>query len=332
MDFKWGILGLGTIAHKFARDVTASDGLCVHAVASRDIDKANAFGDAYGAPLRYGSYEALCAADVDAVYIATPHPLHMPNALLCIDAGKPVLVEKPFAVTLDETRAIIDAARARNVFCMEAHWTRFLPVIRAAHDWVADGRIGDLRLLQCDFAFRAGMDPDSRIMANRYAGGGILDVGCYTLSVAGMFCGDTEEQLCGMAHIGETNVDEQASMMLKYRGGAMAMLFCGVRTNTLHDLRIYGTEGRIHVPDFWHASQATLHVGHAVETAAGLERGGYQYEAYEVMRCVREGRLESECMTWQQTLEIARQSQQLRDLWGLQFDTSSLTQSTSSIQ
>ncbi len=318
-QFKWGILGLGRIAGIFAEGLAKADNAVAYACGSRSIDKAREFGERYNVAKCYGSYEELVADDdVDAIYVATPHTLHMPNTLLALSNKKPVLCEKPIAVTFAETKAMVDAAKANNTFLMEAHWTRFLPVMRKVVEWIDSGRIGEPRMIKCDFGFRAGWDPSSRILNNSYAGGGLLDVGVYCLSIAEMVFGNEIADITSVGHVGESDVDEQAAMLLKWNGGEIAMVSCGVRTSTEQSLHIYGTDGFIHVPDFWHCQKATVY-GAKEETYSEWQDNGYQFEANEVMRCVKAGAIESALMPHAASLAIMEWCDKFREQWGLVY-------------
>ena len=186
----WGILGPGSISHQFATGLQSVPAAKLLAVGSRFQEKADAFADKFGAPKRHGSYEALAAdPDVHVIYIATPHPQHKDAALLCLEHGKAVLCEKPFTVNAKEAEEVIASARAKDLFVMEAMWSRFFPAMAHVRKLIADGAIGEARMLQADFGFRAGVNPESRLFNLAYAGGGLLDVGVYPISLASMLFG-----------------------------------------------------------------------------------------------------------------------------------------------
>ena len=320
--FRWGILGLGSIAGQFAAGLQSVPDAELAAVASRTQDKADAFGEKHGAARRYGSYRDLAAdPDIDAVYIATPHPMHAEDSILCLEAGKAVLTEKPFTVNAAQARATIDAARANNVFLMEAMWTRFLPVMTKVRELIASGAIGNLRLVQADFGFRADVNPESRLFSPALGGGALLDVGSYCVSLASMLLG-TPTQITGVADIGETGVDEQAAMLLKYAGGQIAVLSTAVRTSTPQEAYLVGTAGKIHIPSpWWKPSKLTLsRDGQDAETLAlPFEGNGYNYQAMEVARCVRAGQTESPILPQDETLRIMETLDALRAQWGLTY-------------
>lgn len=319
---RWGILGLGTIAKAFAKGLTAVPDAKLVAVGSRSLDKATAFAGEFGAERAHGSYEALANdPGIDAIYVATPHPMHRADAILCLEAGKAVLCEKPFTVNLRELEQVVTVARRKKVFLMEAMWTRFLPVMVQVREWLKSGAIGEPRLVTADFGFRCGWDPQSRLLSPAYAGGGLLDVGIYTIAFAAMVFGAKPTRIGGVAHLGETGVDEQAAITLGYDKGGLASLTCGVRTETPQDARIDGTEGRITIaPTFWKAQRAVLTAGTRSETVEIPHRAnGYEFEAMEVGRCLRAGLTESPVVTLDESLALMRIMDELRGQWGLKY-------------
>ncbi|MFW5741980.1 MAG: Gfo/Idh/MocA family protein [Spirochaetota bacterium] len=321
-EFKWGILAPGAIARKFATGLEGLDDAKVVAVGSRSIDRAKEFAAEYGVDRAYGSYEELATdPEVDAIYVATPHNYHRDNAILCMENGKAVLCEKPFAVSGADAQAMVAAAEANGVFLMEAMWTRFLPAWRQVRRWIDERAIGDVRLVNATFGFRSGWNPERRILNPDLAGGGILDVGVYVTSAAYWVTGRDPVEVVSQAHIGETGVDEQAAFVFRYDDGALAMLGCGVRTAMRHVALIYGTDGWIEVPHmFWNSTKAILHRG---EEETVFEKphasNGYEFEAREVAECVRTGRTESSIMPLDETVRIMRTLDTIRDQSGLVY-------------
>lgn len=317
----WGILGPGSIANRFADGLSSVPSAKLHAVGSRTQARADEFADKHSAPKRYDSYEALAAdPDVQVVYIATPHPQHKDAALLCLKNGKSVLLEKPFTVNAKEAAEVIEFARAQDLFIMEAMWARFFPAMVKVRELVASGAIGDVRMVQADFGFRTGVDPEGRLFNLALAGGGLLDVGVYPISLASMFLG-TPTEVSGLAQIGETGVDEMAAVTLKYSGGQLASIVTGVRVNTPSEATIFGTDGsiKLHAP-FWNLSEMTVNAGGKSEQlSTPYENGGFNYEAQEVMDCLRAGKNESAVMPLDETLSIMQTMDTLRAQWGLKY-------------
>lgn len=319
---RWAILGTGNIAHQFARGLAATPDARLVAVGSRTAEKAAAFGDEFRVPRRHGSYEALAAdGEVDAVYVSTPHPFHAANSLLLLEHGRAVLCEKPFAINAGEAQAVIGAARRRGVFLMEAMWTRYLPAVVRARELIAEGAIGQVRMVQADFGFRAGVNPKGRLFDPALGGGALLDVGIYVLSVASMVLGPHPEQVTSATTLGQTGVDEQSAMVLRYPGGQLAVLSCAVRTSTPVEARFLGTDGMIllHSP-FYKCGALTVKRGGAEEQIdLPLEGNGYNYEAAEVGRCLRAGLLESPAMPLDETLALMELMDGIRAQWGLTY-------------
>ena len=317
----WGILGPGSIAHQFATGLQSVGDAKLVAVGSRSQEKADAFADKFGAPNRHASYEALVADPaVHVIYISTPHPQHKEAAQLCLEHGKAVLCEKPFTVNAKEAEEVIASARAKDLFVMEAMWSRFFPAMAHVRKLIADGAIGEARMLQADFGFRAGVDPNSRLFNLAMAGGGLLDVGVYTVSLASMLFG-TPSDITGVAQMGETGVDEQAAISLKYPGGQVAALTTCIRINTPQEAQILGTDGsiKIHAP-WWKAAKLTVSAGgKSEEIDMPFEGHGMNYEAAEVGACLRAGKNESDILPLSETLSIMRTLDTLRGQWGLKY-------------
>ena len=319
---RWGILGTGKIARKFVEGLAAVPDAKLVAVGSRARPTAEAFGDAFCVPKRHASYCELAEdRDVDAVYIATPNSFHAQNSILCLEAGKAVLCEKPFAVNARQAEAAIRTARHRRAFLMEAMWTRFLPAIARVRGWISDGALGEVRMVEVNYGYRTEVDPLGRVFNPSLAGGSLLDVGVYGVSFASMIFGPHPEDVRSAAHLGKTGVDEQAASVLRYPSGRLALLFSAVRTQTHDEARIYGTYGRVIVhPPFHAATRATLEREGQHETAdCPLKGNGFNYQIEEVGRCLGEGKTESTVMPLDETLGIVRIVDRMREQWPLKY-------------
>lgn len=317
--FNWGIVGPGRIAERFATDLAKLPEARLFAVGSRSKARAAEFAQKLGIPRYYGSYDELVNdSDVDICYVATPHPFHRENTLLCLRHGKPVLCEKPMAINEQQVREMVECARKHGLFLMEAMWTRFLPVIQQVKVWLQEKSIGNVRMLSVDFGFRTGWNPQDRLLNPNLGGGALLDVGVYTIAFASMVYGVQPKEILACSHIGETGVDEQSAMLLRYDDGGLALLSCAIRTNTAHEAWIYGTEGSIHIPTFWHATSAILQVK-GKDLIEISEESGYHYEAREVMSCVGEGKKESQGMPLDESIAIAQSMDRVRTSIGLTY-------------
>lgn len=312
--FKWGVLAPGKIANRFVQGLAQVEGAQPWAVGSRDLGRAQAFADQYGFERAYGSYEELAQdKDVDAIYVATPHPMHEQAVLTCLEQGKAVLCEKPFAVNHRQAQRMIARAREKNVFLMEAMWTRFLPAVRKAMSLVEGGAIGKVRHVAADFGFRAEADPDSRLFSPELAGGSLLDVGIYNLAFCSMVYGRQPDQVQSHLQIGSTGVDEKAAALLQYDGGGTAFVLSAIRLNTAQEAIIYGEKGYIRLPQYWHATSVILHNQDGEQTFhLPFEASGFQYEITEVMDCMRRGLKESPIMPLDETLALAGTMDRIR--------------------
>ncbi len=261
----WGILGAGKIAAAFARGLAASKSGKLVAVGSRTQANADKFGGEFGVPRRHGSYEALIAdPEVEAVYVATPHPMHAEWTIRACAAGKHVLCEKPMAPNHAAAMAMFDAAARAGVLLMEAFMYRCHPQTAKLLEVVRSGAIGEVRMIQASFGYGSGgaVDPQSRAYRNDLAGGGILDVGCYPVSMSRLIAGaalgkDFAEPLevRGVGRLGETGVDEWAAAVMKFPGDIVAQVATGIRQGLENCVRIYGTAGTITVPSPWAANR-----------------------------------------------------------------------------
>ena len=318
---RWGILSTGSIAHKFAKGLGDLPDTELLAVGSRSQASANAFGDEFGIERRYSSYVELAAdPDLDVVYVGTPHTLHCENTLMLLEAGKAVLCEKPFALNVEQAKEMIETAQRRKLFVMEAVWTRFLPHMLKARELIAEGALGELRLLQADFGFRMGVDPEHRLFDLAFGGGALLDVGIYPVSLAHELFGAPVE-IKSFGNLGETGVDEENAVVLKHENGELSLLASSLRLDTSQEAMITGTEGRLklHGP-WWAPTNLTLYKGEEAESIeVPCPLNGYNYEALEVNRCLREGWLESETMSHGDTLAVLETLDTLRAQWGLHY-------------
>jgi predicted dehydrogenase len=319
---RWGILGTGSIARQFVEGLGALPDAEVVAVGSRSEATAESFARERGIPRRYASYEDLAAdPDVDVVYVATPHPFHAANAELCLGAGKAVLCEKPFTVNAGEAERVVGLARERGLFLMEGMWTRFFPLMGELRRLLSEGAIGEPRMLTADFGFRDEFDPRSRKFDPDLGGGALLDVGVYCISLASHLFGAPSE-VAGVGHLGETGVDEQAAAILRHEAGRLSVLSFATRTGTPQEATVMGTEGYVKIhSNWWRPKALTLHRPGEEErlVEAPVIGNGFNYEAAEVMRCLREGRAESDVMPLDETLSVMRTMDEIRAAWGLRY-------------
>lgn len=353
---RFGVWGTGTISQQLAADIPLAEGAVLHAVASRTLDRARAFALAYKAPKAYQGLDALLADDeVDVVYIASPNHLHASDSIQCIEAGKAVLCEKPFAVSEAEARRITEAARAHNVFCMEAMWTRFIPAIRETKRLVDTGALGKVSLLQGNFMIALADESGSRFAAPESGGGALLDLGVYLISLAHYLLGEPESAQ-GLATLAASGADITSTIQLGWKTGALADLSVSLKLHGTDDARIIGDRGQLRIAEpFYRPHRLELKRYAAVEAAqpatihsheniarprppaamllrrrlspalAYLRRGkthhamfsgnGYQYQLSEVVRCLRAGLTESSIMSLADSLSVMRTMDTVRSSW-----------------
>jgi len=304
---RWGILGTGGIAHTFASDLRLTESGVVSAVGSRGQGSAERFADEFGIEGRHPSYESLVAdPGVDVVYVATPHPMHRDNAILALRAGKPVLVEKPFAMNAAEATEIAEVARERRLFAMEAMWTRFLPHIAVVRDWLAQGVVGETVTVTADHGQWFAEDPGFRLFAPELGGGALLDLGVYPVSFASMILG-TPNRIASISDPAFTGVDAQTSMVFGYESGAQAVLTCTLRAKSPTRASIVGIDARIEIDgDFYAPAAVTLvpRDGEPTRIESTHEGRGLHYQADEVARRLAAGDLESPLMPLGETISI----------------------------
>ncbi len=318
---RWGILATGNIAQDMAQALYDSADAEIVAVASRNLAKAEAFGETWNIPRRYEGYAALAQdPDVDIVYIATPHSHHHENMQLCLSAGKHVLCEKAFTSNARQAAECIALARQKGFFLMEAMWMRFFPAMQTIREWLQEDLIGDVRLIQADFCFDLPFDPEHRLYNPALSGGALLDLGIYPLSLTTMILG-FPQQLRSHAQIGQTGVDELDSIICAYQN-AQASLSCSMRINKPREAFILGTKGYIKIHDiFFSPEQLTLQMnGQAPQLKHYPFAGnGYIHELEEVHACLRAGKTESEIMPLDETLKLMELMDGLRAEWGVVF-------------
>jgi predicted dehydrogenase/aryl-alcohol dehydrogenase-like predicted oxidoreductase len=337
---RWGLLATGAIAKAFARGVKSSETGELVAVASRSQAKAQQFGTEFGVPRCHGSYEALLAdPEVEAVYVSTPHPVHAEWTIKAAEAGKHVLVEKPIGLNQFEAQAMIEAALAGKVFLMEAYMYRCHPQTAKLVELLRAGTIGDIGVIQATFSFQAGFNAESRIWSNALAGGGIMDVGGYAVSMARLVAGAAQGQPfadpvavtgAGKLHP-QTGVDAWAVGTLKFASGIVASVATGVGVGQDNILRIFGTGGNILVPNPWVANRDGSMPGKIIVNRRGEPSSeividspviSFAHEADVCGRAIRAGRLEAEApaMTWEDTLGNIRAQDAWRAAIGLTYE------------
>ena len=317
---KWGIIGLGGIAHHFAKDLLLVDDANLYAVASRSIEKANEFGNQYGAEKCYGSYEALLNdSEVDIVYIATPHNSHLKLSIQAIEHGKHILCEKPVGVNQFQAKEVTSLAKTHGVFFMEALWSRFNPSILKTLSLIKEGAIGKVSYINADFSFNALKGGKKRLFDINLAGGALLDIGIYPLFLSYMVFG-IPEALEATAHFSDQGADMQTSMSLKYNEG-IANLYCGFTANSDMVAKIYGSEGAIYISSRWHEAQGLTLIKNEETTVYDLPTTGkgYYYEILECHSCLKNKKTESDLWSYKHSVALMGIIDRVKNKIGLHY-------------
>ncbi|MDT0345609.1 Gfo/Idh/MocA family protein [Streptomyces litchfieldiae] len=318
---RWGILATGGIAGKLAADLADVPDAEVVAVGSRAPGPAEGFAKRFGIARAHGSWAELAAdPDVDVIYVATPHNAHYAAVRLCLETGKPVLCEKPFTLSEAEAKSLVDLARERGLFLMEAMWMYCNPVIRRMAELVRDGAIGEVLAVHADFGINGPLDPGHRLLDPELGGGALLDLGVYPVSFAHLLLGEPEA-VAAWARL-RGGVDDNTGMLLGYASGAVAALTCSLVADTAQTAAVTGATGRIEFPrGFFYPERFVLHrEGRAPEEFAGPgPAGSFVHQAAEVMRCLRAGETESPLVPLDGSLAVMRTLDTVRDRIGLRY-------------
>ncbi len=321
---RWGILGCGKIANKFAADLKLIEDAELVAVASRDAQKGTTFAKQFNARLNFNTYEALVScSEVDVIYIATPHGFHHDHTLLCLEHKKAVLCEKPLAINLKQVKEMIDFSRKQKVFLMEAFWTKFLPQYQKVISLIESGEIGKIKMIEADFGFKAVNPTPQRMYDPALGGGALLDVGLYPVFLAISLLGKPLDVHALMSPY-DTGVDEQISMTLKFSNGALAVLNASFAADTPVEATIVGTEGYIRMTNRFHNATSKIELikdkQPAIEIEVHREEGyGYQFEARHVGECFRKGLIESPTMSHTDSLLLIETLDRLRASCGIMY-------------
>ncbi len=316
---KWGIIGLGNIAHQFVKDLKLVPGAQLLVVGSRDLKKAEDFAKAYQAKKFYDSYEKVMQdVNVDIIYIATPHDSHADLTIKSLQRGKHVLCEKPVALNHYEARQMIEAARSNNRFFMEAFWTRFNPSIQEVLMKIENNEIGEIRYINADFAFNVGT-PQKRMIHIENGGGSLMDMGVYPLFLSYLVLGNPEHVLAS-ANFYDSGADKQTSILLQYKK-AQAILHSSFVSPSEMLATISGTKGRILLNPIWHETQShsLIKNNHKVDYHHPTIGKGFVYEVEECHRCIRDQKIESDIWSHQNSLDLIKIVDEVRRQTGLRF-------------
>ncbi|MDJ1500073.1 Gfo/Idh/MocA family oxidoreductase [Xanthocytophaga agilis] len=322
---RWGILGCGKIARKFASDLQFVNNAQLIAVASRSQSTADAFAREFPAKYKHNSYEALVQnPEVDVIYIATPHVYHYEHTLLCLNHSKAVLCEKPFAINNHQVKEMIALAQDKKVFLMEALWTKFLPHFQKLNQIIAEGQIGEIRSVIADFGFLPPYNPEGRLFDPNLGGGSLLDIGIYPVFLALSLLGKPQSIQAIMTPA-PTGVDEQCAITFVHDNHTISQLFSTLASFTGTEAVIHGSKGRIRLTSRFYATTATLQF--YLDTPSSqkelfnqkIDGFGYQYEAQHVVDCLQKGLTESPIMTFADSILLIETLDEIRRMAGIKY-------------
>ncbi len=320
-NFSWGILGPGGIARAFAKDLTLLEGHTIGAVGSRSIDNAHSFAKDFGGTA-YGSYEQLVKdPTIDAIYVATPHPAHHDNVILALNAGKPVLCEKPFAVNAGEAQAMVDAAAKNKVALMEAMWARFLPHYSKVREIIASGVLGPILSIHADHGQRLADQNIPRLVEPHLAGGALLDLGIYPISFAHMILGNPAS-ITSSAIMTNKGVDAQTSMIFTYQSGAQSVLTTTMIEQTPCRAVVAGLHGWLEIDRTFYnpaSMRVVLNDGTVTQYPNTYTGHGLREQAESFKQLVQSGKVQSEILSWQDTIDIMKTMDAVREQIGLKY-------------
>jgi len=320
-NFSWGILGPGGIAQAFAKDLTFIEGHTIGAVGSRSLANAQHFANTFGGTA-YGSYEELVAdSGIDAIYVATPHPAHHDNVILALNAGKPVLCEKPFAVNAQQAQAMVDAAAKNKVALMEAMWARFLPHYAKVREIVASGVLGPILSIHADHGQRLADQGIARLVDPQLAGGALLDLGIYPISFAHMILGNPTS-ITSKAVMTDRGVDAQTSMIFSYDNGAQAVLTTTMIEQTPCRALVAGLHGWLEIDRTFYnpaSMRVILNDGSVTEYPSAYVGHGLREQAESFKQIVQSGAVESKVLTWKDSVDIMKSMDTVRSQIGLKY-------------
>lgn len=319
----WGIIGLGNIAHKFAADLLLADDANLKGVASRDEEKALQFAKKYHSDRHYTSYEEMAKdAEIDVIYVATPHVFHFEQTMMCLKAGKHVLCEKAFGMNAQEVQMMISEAQKRKLFLMEALWTRFIPITEKLLQLVQQKTIGEIKQIRADFGFMGDQNPDRRIYNKKLGGGSLLDVGIYPVYLSVLLLG-SPLSIQALAEMTSTGVDAFCAMLFDYPQGEKAVLESSIEVKTPTEAYIFGDQGSIKLyPSFHHSEKLSIQIHDQKTEIIELKYkgNGYYHEIMEVHSCLHQGSIESKKMSHAMSLNLILTLDAIREKIGLFYE------------
>jgi len=323
-NLRWGILGTGRIANTFTKDLLAT-GHLITAVGSRGRESADAFASKHGIKRSFSSYAELATCpEVDVIYVSTPHPYHAANARLALEAGKHVLLEKPFTLNAKEARDVMALAQSRGLVVLEAMWTRWLPHMVRLREIIRAGTIGEVRLLLVDHTLSLSIDPKHRLNDPSLGGGALLDLGIYPISFAWELFG-APSNVVAQATFSETGVDDSVTVILGYEGGRKAVTHSAKNARGQNRAVVVGNKGRIEIDPLWYNATSFTVIGNddgIVERYTHpLKTRGMEYQAMEMEQLVKDGKISGDILPIEETVSIMECLDEVRRQIGLKYPT-----------
>ena len=325
-DLKWGIIGVGNIANTMANALELTPNNLLYAVASKTPSKAIIFADKNGVENVYNYQEIVNSSEIDIIYVATTHNFHFDNAKLALEHGKHVLIEKSFTVNAKQARELVRIARERNLFLMEAIWTRFLPSMIMLKKRIANHEIGDVRQISISYGGFVGPDYEKRLKDPALAGGVTLDMGIYAISFICYLLGELPINIKSMARFSDMGVDEISNYMFRFPSGCLANVCTSYNLKMTNEAIIYGTKGFINFPQFSAGKQFTIYkhdgtndITDTIDVIENNYKNGFIFQVNEVSRCILNGELESKIIPLNETISIMEVMDKMREEWGLTY-------------
>jgi predicted dehydrogenase len=320
--YNWGIIGAGLVANQFAEDLKLLPGAHLYAIASRSGERAAEFARKHNIPVHYDSWEEISAdPDVDIVYVATHNNFHFENTLACLNSGKAVLCEKTFTINKRELEILVNKAREKDVFLMEAMWTRFIPSIQKVIEITKSGELGFLHDIYADFGERTEYDPEHRIYDPVKGGGVLLDLGVYPVFLSLLLAG-IPNNIKASARFTEKGVDHSCNMIFDHNNNVVSSLNCTLLADSPVEANLIFENGWIRIESWWLTpGSITIHIpGENPQVMEFSKSGnGYQYEAAEVMRCLDGGLTESPLLPLNFSLDLMGTLDRIREICGIRY-------------
>jgi predicted dehydrogenase len=322
-SFNWGVIGPGHIANTFAKAIASSKKGKILAVASRSEERAIDFANTHQIEKIYADYgQMLADPDIDIIYIATPHNFHYQQAKMCLEAGKHVLVEKPCTVNAKQMQKLADLALSKNLLLQEALWSRFMPCLSQLRQLLNEGIIGDIQYIQSEIGFAFQKQKNSRLFKAELAGGSLLDLGIYSITVSQFFLQEHPDKVEAMGQLTDLNVDGHVFANMHYASGRYAQFTCSMLSQTSNTMRIVGTEGHVNLPAcFWDTDSAAIYRDDKLIQSIDIPHpiNGFEYQIEESMKCIEQNMQCSDVMSHRDSIGVLSVMDNIRKQIGVHF-------------